>query len=167
MTETQGMKTERLPDSGASRETGGDAPPPDRDSTPGDPHVTGYFAPLAGATSSAEGTVLLQPPEPVFAWLVEPGAPPGSQLRRLSAGETTIGRDPANDIVLRDRAVSARHARLVAGRERDAEDRRLFTIVDLQSANGLRVNGEPTARHTLANNDEITIGQTTLIFKQL
>ncbi len=53
----------------------------------------------------------------------------------IRAPSMTLGRDERNDIVLRDPAVSSRHARICF-------DGRKILIEDLQSRNGTRVNGE-------------------------
>lgn len=65
----------------------------------------------------------------------------------------TLGRDPANDIVVDDLVVSRRHAQLQpadGGHE----------IVDTGSANGLTFQGERVPRKLLADGDVIWIAQT-------
>lgn len=63
----------------------------------------------------------------------------------------SIGRRPANRIVLDDQAVSGRHAHIyaLAGR---------YQIEDLQSSNGTRVNGQPIRKQALKHGDRIQIG---------
>ncbi|MDZ7343037.1 MAG: FHA domain-containing protein [candidate division KSB1 bacterium] len=77
----------------------------------------------------------------------------------IQAERMTIGRDPENDIRLGDLTVSRQHAQLI----RQANDR--YCIVDLQSRNGIRLNGnkitEPVA---LTDGDQIKIGAYQLIF---
>ena len=69
----------------------------------------------------------------------------------------TVGRDPGNDIILRDPATSGHHARV----ERRGDQ---FWIVDLGSTNGTLVNGEPVQEKELSNGDRITIGQNAVNF---
>ncbi len=63
----------------------------------------------------------------------------------------TIGRAPGCDLVLRDESVSRRHARVV--REGDT-----FTIEDLGSKNGIKVNTYRAAAQELATGDRIDLG---------
>lgn len=75
----------------------------------------------------------------------------------ITADIVTIGRGVTNRIQLRDAEVSRRHAeiRTVAG------SRVLF---DRESSNGVYVNGNKTAEHTLINGDQIQIGRTLLVY---
>jgi DNA segregation ATPase FtsK/SpoIIIE, S-DNA-T family len=70
-------------------------------------------------------------------------------------GSTLIGRDDENDIVLDDPMVSKRHARLHVGRER-------IELVDLNSANGILVQGVPVSRLELQEGQVAILGETTL-----
>lgn len=63
----------------------------------------------------------------------------------------SIGRRPANRLMLDDQAVSGRHAHIYALGGR-------YQIEDLQSSNGTRVNGQPISKHTLKHGDRIQIG---------
>lgn len=73
----------------------------------------------------------------------------------LTMGHSSIGRDPANDIVLADPMVSKRHARIeVAG---------YVELVDLNSANGVIVDGAQVQRVRLATGKPFVIGGTTLV----
>ncbi len=78
---------------------------------------------------------------------------PDSEPRemRLVEGETYLGRDPANTLVLEGRGVSRRHAKFVCGGER-------LTLIDLGSTYGTRVNDVTTLRRELVEADEVTIG---------
>lgn len=69
----------------------------------------------------------------------------------------TIGRDASNKIRLRDAEVSRRHAEI----RRDVNGR---TLVDLESSNGVYVNGRRIKTRRLVNGDQIQIGKTLLLF---
>jgi hypothetical protein len=64
----------------------------------------------------------------------------------------TIGRKPHNDIVIDNLAVSGEHAAIVTILHDSF-------LEDLDSTNGLEVNGVPTKKHFLQNNDLIEIGK--------
>jgi serine/threonine-protein kinase len=71
----------------------------------------------------------------------------------------TIGRDKASDLQLNDPAASRNHARIE--REGDA-----YVIEDLNSANGVAINGRPVYKqHRLADRDVIAIGGTEMVFR--
>ena len=70
----------------------------------------------------------------------------------LTAGDLTIGRDGENEIVLAENTVSRRHARVL----RDGQGQ--WTLTDLESANGVYVNGMRVQRAILSMGDEIKIG---------
>ncbi|MFA6969847.1 MAG: FHA domain-containing protein [Gallionella sp.] len=73
----------------------------------------------------------------------------------LSKDRMTIGRKPDNDIVINNLAVSSQHAAIITiGHDSFMED--------LDSTNGLSVNGVPVKKHFLQNNDVIEIGKYTL-----
>ena len=66
---------------------------------------------------------------------------------------TRIGRGSDNELVLDTKHVSRYHAVLLAGPVHT-------TIEDLNSTNGVFVNGKRVARHTLKDGDRLTIGKT-------
>lgn len=70
----------------------------------------------------------------------------------LNKERTTIGRKPHNDIVIDNLAVSSEHAAVVTILNDSF-------LEDLDSTNGLMVNGVPTKKHFLQNNDVIEIGK--------
>ena len=70
----------------------------------------------------------------------------------LNKERTTIGRKPHNDIVIDNLAVSSEHAAIVTILNDSF-------LEDLDSTNGLAVNGAPTKKHFLQNNDLIEIGK--------
>jgi pSer/pThr/pTyr-binding forkhead associated (FHA) protein len=77
----------------------------------------------------------------------------------ITAEETLIGRNPTTDITLLDEGISREHA-LIAF---DPETRG-YSIEDLQSTNGTKVNGKLIRSTGLAGGDEIQIGHTIFQF---
>ena len=75
----------------------------------------------------------------------------------LDRASLVIGRTDENDIVLGHRSISRHHAKVV----RDGDH---YTIVDLQSANGVRVNGEDYERIELNPGDIVELGHVKLRF---
>ena len=80
----------------------------------------------------------------------------------LSAEETLIGRNPTTDITLLDENISREHALILFEPESD-----LYTIEDLQSTNGTKVNGKGVRSHELQEGDQIQIGHTKFRFVRL
>lgn len=76
----------------------------------------------------------------------------------VSLEPLVLGRLTECDVVLADPNVSRRHAEI----RRDGTG---FTIVDLGSTNGTRVNGAGVRERRLADGDQITVGSTTLRFE--
>ncbi|MBI5430389.1 MAG: FHA domain-containing protein [Nitrosomonadales bacterium] len=70
----------------------------------------------------------------------------------LNKERMTIGRKPHNDIAIDNLAVSGEHAAIVTILHDSF-------LEDLDSTNGLEVNGVPTKKHFLQNNDVIEIGK--------
>ena len=77
----------------------------------------------------------------------------------LSGDETIIGRNPTTDITLLDESISREHA-IVALDEATGT----YTLEDLQSTNGSKVNGKRVRSAELAHGDEIQIGHTKFKF---
>ena len=75
----------------------------------------------------------------------------------LDKAAVVIGRTDENDVVLNHRSISRHHAKIV----REGEH---FHIVDMQSANGVRVNGEDYGKVELRKGDQIDLGHVRLIF---
>jgi hypothetical protein len=76
----------------------------------------------------------------------------------LKLGETTIGRNPASDIVLGDKSVSSEHALIKTVGARS-------TIEDLGSTNGTYIGTERIERHELKHGDTIVIGEHSLVYR--
>jgi hypothetical protein len=73
----------------------------------------------------------------------------------LNKERMTIGRRSENDVVIDNLGVSGEHAAIVTILHDSF-------LEDLDSTNGLLVNGVPTKKHFLQNNDVIEIGKHTL-----
>ena len=122
----------------------------------------------APAQESAGGagrkTVLLTDKRkpPVVGWLVAMTGEQKGEDFRIRDGQNTIGSAPDSDVVLRDTAVSGKHASL---RYKDQK----FYLTDLDSTNGTFLNDgtEPIAREELKDNDIVRIGEVSLKFKCL
>ena len=71
----------------------------------------------------------------------------------------SLGREAVNRLVLEDPFVSRRHARI----ERK-EDSNLFVIKDMDSRNGVFLNGSRVYKAVLRDNDQIHIGQSVFHF---
>ncbi|HEX4834211.1 MAG TPA: DUF3662 and FHA domain-containing protein [Trebonia sp.] len=96
--------------------------------------------------------------------LVVAGSGPGSGLTTGSTYElqtpvTLLGRGTDCDLRLVDTGVSRHHAEL------RVEDRQVV-LVDLGSTNGTLVNGQPVRRAGLTDGTNVTLGRTTLVFRQ-
>ncbi len=81
----------------------------------------------------------------------------------IARGNVSIGRSPisGNDLVVEsDGQISKRHARI----ELEADGR--YTLYDLASTNGTKVNGRRVENRTLNDGDEIQIGATRITFQQ-
>jgi pSer/pThr/pTyr-binding forkhead associated (FHA) protein len=77
----------------------------------------------------------------------------------LSRPQMIIGRTDENDIVINHRSISRNHAKLV--REPDSGR---YTISDLQSSNGVRVNGQDYGKVELRRGDTVDLGHVRLRF---
>lgn len=77
----------------------------------------------------------------------------------LGRGHSVIGRDPATGVTLADPLVSKRHARV--------EIDQSIELVDLNSANGLVIDGGRVPRLTVQPGQEVTIGDTDVAFTML
>lgn len=77
--------------------------------------------------------------------------------RPLTGSRLTVGRGRSNDIVLGDASVSREHAELVSAAAG-------WKLRDLNSTNGVTVNGTKVREHTLASGDRIAFGNVELRF---
>jgi ABC transport system ATP-binding/permease protein len=75
----------------------------------------------------------------------------------LDRASLVIGRTPENDIVLNHKSISRHHAKII----RDGDK---YIVVDLESANGVRVNGSEFERVELQTGDTLELGHVRLKF---
>ncbi len=80
---------------------------------------------------------------------------------QIESFPVTIGRHAGNAVVLKNDAVSGDHAKIYLD-----SDLQAVCIEDLGSKNGTYVNGLPTKRNLLQDQDQITLGDITLIFQR-
>jgi hypothetical protein len=81
------------------------------------------------------------------------------QRREVDKRRVVIGRSRECDIQVEDPNVSRRHAEV---RQEGAS----YWIVDLDSTNGLEVNGRRLKRSKLEDGDRVTIGSTEIVFRR-
>jgi hypothetical protein len=132
------------------------APPPQQQMAPPPPPAPPQgFAP----------TVVLPAAQPPAAPVATPVAGycgalrVGSDVFTIADGGAIIGRSRRADIVLADPNISRQHAEV--RKEGDG-----YVVVDLDSTNGVFVNGRPTKRATLQEGDVIELGATRLRFER-
>jgi pSer/pThr/pTyr-binding forkhead associated (FHA) protein len=77
----------------------------------------------------------------------------------LTRPQMIIGRTDENDLVINHRSISRNHAKVT----RDPETQR-YTISDLQSSNGVRVNGQDYGKVELRRGDVVDLGHVRLRF---
>lgn len=77
----------------------------------------------------------------------------------LTRPQMIIGRTDENDLVINHRSISRNHAKVT----RDTETGR-YTISDLQSSNGVRVNGQDYGKVELRRGDTVDLGHVRLRF---
>jgi hypothetical protein len=82
----------------------------------------------------------------------------GDRRYVLEGPRATIGRSKDVDCVLRDPNVSRHHAELRRSATGD------WTIADLGSTNGIKVNGQRVGSSRLRPGDEVTLGTTSFVF---
>ena len=75
----------------------------------------------------------------------------------LTKTPMVIGRTDDNDIVINHRSISRNHAQVI-------RDGNRFTIADMQSANGVRVNGEDYSNVELRRGDTVDLGHVRMRF---
>jgi len=76
----------------------------------------------------------------------------GREIVHVLGRKTSIGRTPDNDLQLDAKYISRHHAVILVGPVN-------AVIEDLNSTNGVQVNGRRVTRHTLRDGDQIVIGR--------
>lgn len=94
----------------------------------------------------------------IYGRLLVNEGPDRGEIYTLTAVSLILGRREDCDIVFNDTSISRRHARLELHRGG-------FTITDLGSTNGTRVNGVKINSKVLEPGDVISLGTTTCIYK--
>jgi hypothetical protein len=79
----------------------------------------------------------------------------GIQHHRIEKLPLTLGRESYNDIIIQDNSVSKKHAELVF-------ENGYFYLIDLDSTNGLIVNGQKFSKIQLKENEKVYLGNATL-----
>jgi predicted component of type VI protein secretion system len=137
------------------------------------PAAPGPAAPGPSAASPAPSLAPVAPPSGFAQTVVMPGAaaaPPaaartvgalvlGQDVHELVKDSTVIGRSRRCDVVLADPNTSRQHAEV--RRQADA-----YTLIDLESTNGVFVNGRPVRSAVLQQGDIIELGATRLRFER-
>ncbi|HET9330386.1 MAG TPA: FHA domain-containing protein, partial [Steroidobacteraceae bacterium] len=77
----------------------------------------------------------------------------GREVVHVLGRKTSIGRTPDNDVQIDAKFVSRHHAVILAGPAQTI-------IEDLNSTNGVQVNGRRVSRHALKDGDQVAIGRT-------
>jgi Protein of unknown function (DUF3662)/FHA domain len=120
----------------------------DAEAVPGsEPAQTMVYRPTEGQDSEAEGEVARE-----TVALLE-----GQTRHEITKPVTVLGRSAGCDVRLGDPNVSRRHAEL---QQQDTA----YWIVDLDSTNGVEVNGARVERAKLDHGDTVTLGECELVF---
>jgi len=72
--------------------------------------------------------------------------------------EVTVGRSPDNDLIVAHDSISSHHAIL----KLEGDD---YSVVDLDSTNGTKVDGVPTSSGPLSNGTQITFGNVEAVYE--
>ena len=91
-------------------------------------------------------------PDGTVRLLIVPGVD-GREVVHVLGRKTSIGRTPDNDVQIDAKFVSRHHAVILAGPAQTI-------IEDLNSTNGVQVNGRRISRHALKDGDQVAIGRT-------
>jgi uncharacterized RDD family membrane protein YckC len=89
--------------------------------------------------------------------IINPQMPSRKEID-LPRADLSIGRDPANDVVIPDALVSRRHARIVF-------DGQQYLFHDCESSNGSLLNGDRVSERKLSDGDVLWLGASRLLFR--
>jgi len=151
----EGIRTPAASDSGQETPFIQPTPPTDMAGPMPTPAFTGTRP--GGPAAGAKTEIIRKQPKSIGYFIVKEGRRRGTQLP-LTGSRTSIGRGSNNNIALDDSTVSGNHAVVLL--EDDG-----FYIQDIGSSNGTLVGGKEITKHKLSDGDEVTLGETVLIFK--
>jgi pSer/pThr/pTyr-binding forkhead associated (FHA) protein len=103
------------------------------------------------------GTGEMEPAPATPARLVVMTRPLSGQEFLLDDETLIVGRTSDNDIVLNHKSISRHHAKIIRDGQR-------YVVIDLQSANGVKVNGAEYRRVELKSGDVMSLGRLRLRF---
>lgn len=109
-------------------------------------------------TTTEEPSELASGPERLY--LVGLTGPDAGVEFHLDRAAMVLGRGPGASLVVSDGAASRRHAQLLVVPDPAAHARRVVQVDDLESTNGLFVNGKRVSRATLQSGDKLAVGKT-------
>ena len=124
------------------------------DVAPARPTAAAVAAARSSGDELAKTSVLQRPAQTTTAALVL-GGEGGRRLPLVD--DATIGRLPECDVTLDDPSVSRRHARI-------RRNGMSWSIEDLGSTNGVKVNGSRVGESNLADGDRLQLGSVQLLF---
>lgn len=119
-----------------------------------EPGATRIYRTTPSETEAVSVEELGMEPDPVTAKVTVDGSE-----HTISKPTMVIGRSKEADIRVADPNVSRRHAEI-------RQEGSTFWIVDLDSTNGVSVNGRAQKRAKLDDEDRITVGSTELVFRR-
>ncbi len=125
-----------------------DAPAPDVE-----PGATMIYKPSAPPETQAASPVELGIERELFTLQFD------GRQHELAKRRTVIGRSKDCDVQLTDANVSRRHAEV-------RQEGAAFWVVDLDSTNGVEVNGRRVRRAKLDDGDTVTVGSTNITFRR-
>ena len=118
--------------------------------------------PVLDAPPTIRGGAVSFEPGPERLVLVAVAGPAAGLEFPLERTTSTLGRGPGVTLELEDAQASRRHLKLVLLPDPARPSRRAVLVQDLQSTNGLRVDGRRVERKVLRGGEKLLVGQTVL-----